>query len=379
MKRYFLLAISCLLTTAGAQLQAQRNLIGITDVRVEETGDSINVSFKVDIPRKTVKNNYTMALSPVITDDSYMLSLDPVIVQGRGAEIVRKRREMASGSNLAYPNAVFAKNGESVNYSMSVASQKWMQGAMLKLESVTFGCCSKLENEVEVLAQNIQIRGDETEYITVAVPSKGFVPKTLADTLSLEYPFVADISNFDPKEPFRIYDDERENALIVYYKQGGSVIDSNYKDNRQVLTDLTKVVNLIMNDPKSNVEKIIIAGFSSPEGNYELNDRLAFERAVAVKEHIINTTDMRNRDILIFNGSVDWRGLRYMLAKSNMPEKQEVIRIIDEVPIWDRANQRGRLGAIMKLNGGDTYRQLMKEYFPLMRNGAFIKVYYKNK
>jgi hypothetical protein len=33
----------------------------------------------------------------------------------------------------------------------------------------------------------------------------------------------------------------------------------------------------------------------------------------------------------------------------------------------------------MGLGDGSAYRSLLNDYFPLLRNGAFIRVYYKNR
>jgi hypothetical protein len=83
--------------------------------------------------------------------------------------------------------------------------------------------------------------------------------------------------------------------------------------------------------------------------------------------------------ILLHNGSVDWRGLRVMVERSSLLEKREIISIIDNTPIWDSRRQVGRLGELMKLNGGRTYRYLLNEYFPHLRSGAFIRAYYRNE
>lgn len=366
---------------AGAQAQTAGSRLKISNLRIEERGDNLTVYFQAEVPRRAVKGSYTLVNSPVITNAGYSVSLAPIIVQGRGAEVVRKRQEMATGADFNYDGATYARNGEIVSYSATVPSQAWMQGAELQMESVLFGCCSRIGEESSLLADNIAIRGDRIEYTKILpeMPEDVFVPQTLADTLAISFPFVADISQFDANEPFRIYDDERDNALIVYYLQGSNAITPNYKDNRQTLTNITSVVSMIMNDRGSEVERIVIAGFASPEGSSEVNNRLARQRAEAVMEHIKANCSVPESRFVIFNGSVDWQGLSLMVRKSNMPEKYQVLDIIENTPIWDSRRQIGRLGELQRMNGGRTYRYMFNEFFPDLRNGAFIKVYYQNK
>lgn len=383
MKRYITLTLITLLFAAVAGAQTVTDGITISDLCVEESGGKVNVSFTADIARKSVASDYHFVFAPVLTDGTYKVSMPPVVVQGKRAQRSLGRYEWVSGTQFAYDEAVYAPMGSQIFYSTDVESQLWMQGADLVIESVLGGCCSYLPQQPLPLAKNLDLR---EETVAAAEPEPVyeiiepvFVPETLADTLSTCFPFVANASEFDKEKPFVIYDDERENALIIYYGVGSSRIDSSYRDNKQVLSNLIEVVGMIMSDSKSEVETIVVGGFSSPEGNYDTNDRLAFERAVSVKEFIVENTGLNENSILVFNGSVDWRGLRYMVAKSSLADRDEIIDIIDTVPIWDARNQRGRLGELMKLNGGNTYRALKAEYFPLMRNGAFIKVYYKNK
>jgi hypothetical protein len=68
-----------------------------------------------------------------------------------------------------------------------------------------------------------------------------------------------------------------------------------------------------------------------------------------------------------------------MVEKSNLPEKRDILSIIDNTPVWDSGRQVGRLGELMRLNGGRTYRYLLNEYFPYLRSGAFIRVYHKSE
>ena len=62
------------------------------------------------------------------------------------------------------------------------------------------------------------------------------------------------------------------------------------------------------------------------------------------------------------DGGEDWEGLRKAVEASTLPDKQEILRIIDEVP-----NPDARDAELMKLSDGTTYRILLNHYYPPLR------------
>ena len=377
MKRTILLLTILLFALPAAKAQVADGKVKIDGLTVTEQGDRVTVGFTADIDRKAVGRNNTLVFGPVLTDGQYSISLPSIIIQGKGSKASQQRREWVAGTTYDYPNAIFAGNGQKVQYTAIVTSQEWMDGANLRMESVLGGCCNYNRQGDLLLANNIDLqRTVYTEPEPEIEPE--WVPVTVADKLSTAFTFVVPDSEWDEAQPFKIYDDERENSLVVYYKVGKYEILPEYMDNAHTLGNLSTAINMILNSTDSRVTRIVVAGFASPEGSLQLNDQLAFERAVSVKQHLMQTTSAKDSQIVVYNGSVDWRGLRSMVMKSNLPEKNEIVNIIDNTPIWDSQRQVGRLGELMRLNGGRTYRYLLNEYFPYLRNGAFIKVFYEN-
>ena len=381
MKKIFTLTILFLLSVTALIGQVAENRIKISDFQVEDFGETIRIDFTANVSPKAVKRNHSLVFIPVIENDGYRQSLSPVVIQGKGSKIARERREWVAGQIADYENAVYAKNGETITLTSTVPFQKWMSGSDLILESVESGCCSYHKLNDVLYAENILERQEQEPEPVIVVVEKEleeWIPVSIADSLSTAFTFVVPLSEFDDNEPFKIYDDERDNSMVIYFRVAKYDIDATYMSNAHTLSNLTAVINMIMDAKYSKVDRIVVAGFASPEGGFELNDRLAFERAVSVKKYLMETTDVRDNQIMVFNGSLDWRGLRSMIVKSNLPEKRQILSIIDNTPIWDSKRQVGRLGELMRFNGGRTYRYLLNEYFPYLRNGAFIKVYYDN-
>lgn len=378
MKKIFTLTILFILAVTASVAQVADGRVKVGNLQVEDLGETVKVSFTATVAPKAVKRDHSLVFIPVIVNGGFRQSLSPVVVQGKGSKIARRRREWVAKQVAGYDAATYTENGRTVAITTTVPMQKWMLGADLIFESVEGGCCTYGKLDDILFAENIIIR-QAPEPVAIAEAEPVWVPVSVADSLSTAFTFVLPMSEFDENEPFRIYDDERENSLVVYFRLAKHDIDAAYMENAHTLSNLTTAINMIMESKDGNVERIIVAGFASPEGSFEFNDRLAFERAVSVKKYLMETTGARDEQIMVFNGSVDWRGLRAMVAKSNLPEKRQVLSIIDNTPVWDSQRQVGRLGELMRLNDGKTYRYLLNEYFPYLRNGAFIRVYYENK
>ncbi|MCL2727123.1 MAG: DUF3868 domain-containing protein [Bacteroidales bacterium] len=173
-------------------------------------------------------------------------------------------------------------------------------------------------------------------------------------------------------------DENRDEALSIYFKQGSDVVDRLYADNGYALVDMISSIRAIQSSNDCRIVRVIIAGFASPEGPFLFNDRLAWERAVAVKEIMLNNTNLSNRIVSIYNGSVDWRGLYRLVAESDMYHKYQILNIIDLAPIVGDHRYAGRLDELKRLNGGEPYKYMLNNIFPLLRNAAYIKIYYEN-
>lgn len=381
MKKIILLGTMLFCGAVGAKAQIADGRIKIEKVSIVEQDEQVTVNFQAQAESKAVARNHTLVFRPVLTDGQYKVSMPSIIVQGKGSQKSQSRSEWISGVIANNQHTRYLSNGQTVSYTATIPSQEWMDGARIEIESVEGGCCSYSHLTDALLADHIDLNRikiiPEPVIVEESVAAE-WVPVTVADHLSTTFTFVVPESEYDPNDPFKIYDDERENALIVYYKQGKYLIESGYMDNERTLSNLSTAINMILNSTDGKVKRIIVGGFSSPEGSREVNQRFAHERAVSVKKYIMETTLAHDNQIEVFNGEADWRGLRALVSKSNLAEKDQIIHIIDNTPVWDSQRNLGRLGELMRMNGGRTYRVLLNEYFPLLRNGAFIKVYYEN-
>jgi hypothetical protein len=379
MKRLYIY-VSILAATLSVAVATAREAkpqgVDVSRAGVTVAGDSVKVTLRATVQRRALKVNETMIFRPVIADETYRVSMPEVMVHGGHiARVSSKRR------TWAIEGAMTARRGREFEYSASVPAQYWMRKADLFIESAVAGCCCIDYNDTckvadDILAGMLPELHDTIVHTTTMTPPP-FVPRTTAEVLSVTHPFVVPDDEYDPREPFRIYDDS-ENAIIVYFRQGRSVIEPAFSTNLNTLSTLVSAIDRITRSTDSRVTRVLIGGFASPEGSFADNDRLAWRRAAAVKAYVVDHTNLSGSQVVLYNGSEDWRGLRKLVAESNMEYRDEVLYIIDNTPVWDSGSRTGRQGEIMRLRGGVPYRYMYRNFFPLLRNGAFIKVYYKN-
>ncbi len=250
----------------------------------------------------------------------------------------------------------------------------------------TFGGHKKNTSQpvpVNVTPAVIEIPVAEPAAIPEAAVQTIFMEEKIStgDKLAQSYPFMApyeEYKEFDQQE-FVFSPQERDEAITVHFRQGSFLVSEDYGDNRQALTDIMSTIRVLENSTDSEVAAVTIAGFSSPEGSAQVNERLAMRRAEALKTYILGRCGVRSGRIRTYNGEIDWDGLRRLVEASDMSMRGAVLDIIDNIPVWDAQRRRGRLGELMRLDGGDPYRYILREFFPKLRNAAYIKIYYRNK
>ncbi|MDR0961522.1 MAG: DUF3575 domain-containing protein [Mediterranea sp.] len=167
-----------------------------------------------------------------------------------------------------------------------------------------------------------------------------------------------------------------DESLMLYFPQGSNDLDLSFHNNRESMDKLMTVIRRIADDKTCKVAYVLLGGYASPEGSSTVNRALAGQRVKQLKRYVVQNSTLADSLVIDYNGGVNWQYLRQLVEASDLPEKREITEIIDHIPVWDAQRGVGRLGQLMRLHGGNTYRKLLKEFFPAMRNVAYIKVFY---
>ena len=256
---------------------------------------------------------------------------------------------------------------ETMTYQATVPVEPWMkQGELtLSLGREREGCCDAETLPAQTLAT--------TRYVRPFVP----MPRLLAPRLSVAEQIAKREAILRPIEDYRPYNPavplrKMKGALYVHFPINKADLREDYMNNRETLQKIVSMMQRIQTDSTSSVTKIVIIGLASPEGPLAFNNRLAGQRAKALKEYVDKQVPMPAEVYEVINGGEAWADLRDVIDESDLAEREEMLRIIDQTPDVNRREQ-----LLRRLNGGKPYRYLARNVFVSQRNSGYIQVYYE--
>lgn len=159
-------------------------------------------------------------------------------------------------------------------------------------------------------------------------------------------------------------------SLSVFFRQGASTWDPTYMGNGGRMDEFVERVKSLQEGNKYYLVSISYEAKASPEGPYEVNQRLAAERAAAIREHLSHVISFSEplSDLLVFNE--DYMRLAVMVEESSMPGKAKVLDVLREIryvsdPTAELANRVKR--ELMAIDGGRAWNYIYENFFPQLR------------
>lgn len=150
----------------------------------------------------------------------------------------------------------------------------------------------------------------------------------------------------------------------VQFKVNRTDIDTTFADNRTELSSISDKLDSVSNNLGMEIHRIELTGYASPEGSYSNNDRLASERTIALKNYIQSEKHLADSIIVVSHVAEDWEGLRKAISSSELPDKVELLDIIDS----DR-NPDTKEAALR--HHGASWSRISKEILPGLRRTAY--------
>lgn len=148
-----------------------------------------------------------------------------------------------------------------------------------------------------------------------------------------------------------------------------------YEVNKAVLIETEQleevigVINRLKEDERVKLAYVWIGDSASPEGPIDNNQRLGQWRARVLADYIKRKTNLTDNDIRKKNLCEDWLSLSHLLHQMDFPKKEQVIEIISNEKDWARRKQK-----IQRLDKGETWKYLLHEVFPILRNARMVIV-----
>ena len=166
----------------------------------------------------------------------------------------------------------------------------------------------------------------------------------------------------------------------VYFRLGHRQYDPSFENNSSGMNPFVNEVK--RHNTASNIERITVRSYTSPDGSNAANERLSRNRCRTISEYLLNETGIDPSLIHTEAEGIAWDELTRMVeADSRVPYREEVLELLRTSPVWvfddDNRVVGGRKKSLMELRGGVPYRCLYANIFPALRNAVAVSLFVK--
>ncbi|MDE7346595.1 MAG: DUF3575 domain-containing protein [Muribaculaceae bacterium] len=107
-------------------------------------------------------------------------------------------------------------------------------------------------------------------------------------------------------------------------------------------------------------------------------------RCDAIADYVAEHTGVSRNFIETYPGGIAWEELRRMVEDNPaVPSREKVLEILTNVPVWVHNSKGaiidGRKKRLMELDRGDTYKWMLTNLFPELRNAVAVTIFYRQE
>ncbi len=166
----------------------------------------------------------------------------------------------------------------------------------------------------------------------------------------------------------------------VYFRLGHRQYDPSFENNSSGMNPFVNEVK--RHNAASNIERITVRSYTSPDGTNAANERLSRNRCRTISEYLLNETGIDPSLIHTEAEGIAWDELTRMVeADTSVPYREEVLELLRTTPVWvfddDNRVVGGRKKSLMELREGVPYRWLYTNIFPALRNAVAVSLFVK--
>ena len=319
-----LIAAVALLASCNKSLP-EPDQISVNPSPLAKVGDKVNADITGTFPAKKFAKKGVLVVTPVLKYD--------------GKE--------ALGQPVTYVGEKAKENGKTVNYK---EGGKYSQSCSFKYEQGMQKSELYLRFEAKVGKKNIEIPD-------VKIADGILVTEQLAEAQDNEMAATPD--------KFQRIIQEMTEADIKFLIQQATLRASETKsDDVKALQAAIKDAN---DDEKKAINKLEVAGYASPDGGLDLNEKLAQNRQKAAQDFLKRgmKKDKVNAEIEANITAEDWAGFQAAMEQSNMQDKELVLRVLAMY-----SDPEEREAQIKNLS--NVYKTIADEILPALRRSRLI-------
>lgn len=336
---FIIAVIASLSLQAQTTVEEANGTIRATASSLHKAGEELVVSISVEITHD-LSSNESLVLVPVVTDSlENRLELPSIYINSRKQQIIFMR-EMGKKEKDA--RSLQRKNGsrQSIHYLQSVPFEKWMNHATLSLIEKSCGCGIAGEEAFTCIARLHPQPIPVPQLVFLTPQVEGLKTRTEKGCAFIDFPL------------------------------NDAIIHETYSNNATELNKITQTIDAIRNDSNVTITHISIHGYASPDGPYQLNERLSRERTQALKEYVCRLYTFNPTDIHTSHTPEDWEGFEALLTDTTFQRKEAVMKIVTGNLHPDRKEEK------LKKQFPAFYRFVLEHWFTLLRHSDYTIEYH---
>ncbi|MBR1574275.1 MAG: DUF3868 domain-containing protein [Bacteroidales bacterium] len=339
MKKNIFLSLSALFLCILGQAQ-QLTGFAAQEVELVREGDRLTVNMTLDVSQVRPYSNAAVVLIPTLYAADQAVTLKPIGVYSRGRYIALARAARQAEPFAADEYKYLSKNApEVLKYTDSVPYEDWMDGAALRIDGQVQGCCDK-----------------------VKVAEQGALLATYTEPEPEIIEFIPNYIYVQPDADVQAKERAISGEAFVIFKTGKTALDPEYLDNAAELEKIRATIDSVRNDNDITITRVMLRGYSSPDGKYANNEKFARERTEALKQYVSSLYPLSDDIWVTESVAENWEGLRAAVAASDaLGSQQKILDVIDSDLAPDRKEAK------LKSGFPKDYKYLLKEVFPTLR------------
>ena len=361
--------------------------IRIVPQRISVKNDSLHVQLRMDLNEVRVGRSRAFIFTPqLLGEGKQQLSLPAVVICGSIRDR-QDRREAALSlckeCTVPYLRIRDSRNvSKNITYHISIPYASWMQHAMLLLKQESRECCGNELLAVDTLQCDLGLAVvaavPQSSVMNTAVKPAALKPQSAAVTTPK--PTVAPTSavvgpaTIIKENPVSKASDNESLVLYFDYPIGKDDIHPELKNNRYEIDKIERLIVPLQKDNFTSVKSIRICGYSSPDGNYRDNERLAEARSRFFSIYLRSMYGIPRGLVEVSSVAEDWEGLVDLLMRENPPYRDAALHVISRYGVFG-----GREKYLMELQGGSPYKDMLRHFFPRLRRIEVIVRYEESK
>lgn len=311
----------------------------VKEKNAERVGNDLVITLKADISSLEISRNQSLVCTPLVESGDSVRALTPIVINGKVRHILYERMERDGKEELEIRR--YNDTEQQVDYLARTPYADWMEKADVTLVMDDCGCGWK------ALSQN----RDKLFALNFAEPV-----------------VIAPMLVYVAPAPEAVKARHLDGSAYLDFPVNQTAIHPDYRNNPAELKKIQQTVEAVKNDPYATITSLSIKGYASPEGTYKGNAYLAENRAKALLNYVKDRYDLSGVDLSVDFEPEDWEGLEAAVEKGNLPDKEELLAIIraDEPADWD-----AREWKLKSLNGGSSYKILLRDVYPSLRHSDY--------